>query len=141
MTVRASHSLRDANLRKSDAMPAAAATTVNGTAIDQGSALTARGARLADCELQLTMPALTATMVPDTKTMTYSIEMASDAAFSSPTVLWSLVKTGAESAGVAADTFRQKLPTNCLRYVRAKAVSGANCTDASSVSMVLELLF
>lgn len=141
MTTPTTFNVRDANFIKSDVMPAAASTTKAGTALDLGAALTGRGAHLEKCELLLTMPALTTTMVPDTKTMTYSIEMSTDLAFTSPVTLFTVTKTGATSAGVAADTFRQKLPGNCYRYVRAKAVSGANVTDSSAVSMKLELLF
>lgn len=133
--------VRDANFIKTNAMPAAASTTVNGTAIDLGNELSQNGARLALCELLLTMPALTTTMVPDTKTITYTIQMDSDSAFGSATDLWSEIKTGAGGAGVAVDTKRLKLPSNCERYVRAKAVSGADVTDSSAVSMTLELLF
>lgn len=135
------YNLRDANLIKSDAMPNGASTTKAGTALDLGNALTARGVRLAECELLLTMPALSTTMAPDTRTMTYSIESSSTSTFDAATTLWSLQKAGASGAGIAADTFRMKIPSNCDRYVRAKAVSGASTTDASTVSMKLELLF
>lgn len=137
------YELTDAELQKSNALPAAASTTVNGTAIDLGNALSQNGARLEPCELKLSVPAVTTTMVPDAKTITYSIESATDAAFSSPIALATscIVQTGAGSAGAAAATFRMKVPTGCARYVRAKAVSGANVTDSSAVSMTLELLF
>lgn len=138
-----SYNVRDANFVKSNALPADASTTVNGTAIDQGDALTQNGARLAPCELLLSVPAVTTVMVPDTKTITYSIESSVDAAFTSPIALASscIVQTGAGGAGAAAATFRMKVPSDCARYIRAKAVSGANVTDSSSLSMTLELLF
>ena len=135
------YNLRDESFIKSDAMPNGASTTKAGTALDLGNALTARGVRVAECELFLTMPALTATMAPDTRTMTYSIESSATSTFDSATTLWSLQKAGASSAGIAADTFRMKIPSNCDRHIRAKAVSGASTTDASAVSMKLELLF
>jgi hypothetical protein len=143
MTTPANFNVRDALLIKSDVLPAAASTTKNGTALDLGNALTARGARLADCELLLSAPALTTTMLPDTKTMTYSIESSVDSAFTSPITLAGscIVQTGAGGAGAAAATFRLKVPSDCARYIRAKAVSGANVTDSSTLSMKLELLF
>lgn len=138
-----SYNAKDAALRKSDALPAAASTTKNGTALDLGAALSQNGTRLAPCELKLSVPAVTTTMVPNTKTITYSIESAVDAAFSAPIALATgcIVQTGAGGAGAAAAEFRMKLPTNCARYVRAKAVSGADVTNSSAVSMTLELLF
>jgi len=139
-----SYNLRDAQMIKSDVLPAAASTTKNGTAIDLGDALTANGARLALCELLLSAPALTTTILPDTKTMTYSIEACAASDFGSGVVTLAgscIVQTGAGTAGAAAATFRAKLPTDCPRYIRAKAVSGANTTDASALSMKLELLF
>jgi hypothetical protein len=135
------YNLRDATFVKSDAMPNNASTTKTGTALDLGSALTARGVRVAECELLFTMPALTTTMAPDTRTMTYSIESSSTSTFDSATTLWSLQKAGAGGAGIVADTFRMKIPSNCDRYVRVKAVSGVSTTDASAVLMKLELLF
>jgi len=135
-----SYNVRDAKFIATDTMPGGAGTTKAGTALDLGNTLTANGARMDKSELLLTMPALTDTMVPSTKTMTFSIETCDDSAFGAPTVLWSLVTTGG-GAGVAAATYRVKVPTNCLRYVRAKAVSGSLTTDSSAVSMKLELLF
>jgi hypothetical protein len=135
--------VKDALLIKSNALPNNASTTVNGTALDPGNALTGRGAYLAQCELLLSAPALNTTMLPDTRTMTYSIEGSVDSAFTSPIALASgcIVQTGAGSAGAAAATFRMKIPSNAPRYIRAKAVSGASTTDASSLSMTLALLF
>jgi len=144
MVDRATHNVRDALLIKTDALPDAASTTVGGTAMDLGNALTARGARLESCELKLTVPALTTTMLPDTKTMTYSIQACAASDFGSGVVELAsgcVVQTGASSAGAAADSHRMKLPTDCPRYVRAKAVSGADVTDSSSLDMTLELLF
>ena len=143
MTVAANYNVQDALLTKQNALPAAASTTVNGTAIDLGGALTARGARLEKCEALLSVPAVTTTMVPDTKTITYSIESAVDSVFTSPITLAGscIVQTGAGGAGAAAATFRLKLPSNCARYVRAKAVSGANVTDSSTLKMTFQLLF
>jgi len=70
--------------RPTDTLPNAASTTKNGTALDLANALTDKGARLPTanccCRSRLSLP----TMVPDTKTITYSIESATDSAFTSP---------------------------------------------------------
>jgi hypothetical protein len=75
--------------------------------------------------------------------MTFSLQTATDAAFTSPITLAGscIVQTGAAGAGAAAATFRQKIPSNSARYLRAVAVSGANTTDSSALKMTLELLF
>ena len=137
-----SYNLRDAALIKEDALPAGASTTVNGTALDLQTASGQNSARLAPVELLLSAPALTTTMLPDSRTMTYSLQCDEDSAFGSPRTLVAscIVQTGGSSAGAAADTYRMKLPSDCERYVRAVAVSGASVTDSSSKKMKLELL-
>jgi len=135
--------VRDASMAKENALPAAASTTVNGTAMDLGP-LTGISSRSENVEALLSAPALTTTILPDTRTMTYSLEACADSAFGSGVVTLAgscIVQTGAGAAGAAAATFRAKIPGNCPRYLRAKAVSGASTTDASAVKMKLELLF
>jgi hypothetical protein len=138
------YNVRDAELIATDTLPAAASTTKNGTALDQGNALTDRGARVAPCEALLSAPALTTVILPDTKTMTYSVEACAASDFGSGVVTLAsgcIVQTGAGGAGAAAASFRMKIPSDCPRYVRAKAVSGADTTDASALSMTFEILF
>ena len=138
-----SYELRDAELIKEDALPNNASTTVNGTAIDLGIASGQNSSRLAPCELLLSAPALTTTMLPSTKTMTYSLQCDEDSAFGSPRTLVAscITQTGTASSGAAAAAYRMKLPSDCERYIRAVAVSGDSVTDSSSKKMKLELLF
>ena len=138
-----SFGVRDASLASNDALPAAASTTVNGTAIDLGE-ITCHGARLEACEALLSAPALSNTVLPNTKTMTYSIEGSELANFASKSTLAGscIVQTGDGTGNAAAaTTCRYKLPSNCPRYIRAVAVSGANTTNAAALEMTLELLF
>lgn len=138
------YNLRDAALKASDALPAAAGT-VNGTAIDLGNTLTDRGARLEKDELLLSAPALTVTQLPNTTTMTYALQSSTLANFASNTSLVgsAIVQTGNNAA--AAASYRFKLPTNCARYVRAVAVSAnvgnATVGNCAASNMTLELLF
>lgn len=135
--------VRDASLAASTSLPNGASTTVNGSAIDLGT-ITGISARSERMEAILSAPTLTPTMLPDTRTMTYSLEASNDSAFGSGVVTIAgscIVQTGASGAGAAAATFRAKIPSNCPRYLRAKAVSGASVTDSSSLKMKLELLF
>jgi hypothetical protein len=139
----ANYQVRDAAFITVNALPPAAKVTVFGTAIDLADTPTAAGARLASCEWLLSAPALTTEMLPDTKAMTYSIEASVDAAFTTPITLAGscIVQTGAGGAGAAAATFRLPIPSDCARYIRAKAISSEDVSDCSSVSMKMELLF
>jgi hypothetical protein len=132
--------MRDASLKVTKALPAAASTSVTSNGIDTGKGL--NGDQLADFEFLLTMPALNATMLPDTRTATYIIEHDTDPAFGTVATLnvGSVVKTGAGGVGAAADTFRFRLPTDAKRYIRAKCTFGASTADASTVSLTLEAL-
>lgn len=133
--------LKDAELEETKALPATASSSVYTDGIDLEKS--ANGLHLAECEIELSVPALTTTMLPDTKTMTYKVQMDNDAAFGSPTDLFptAIVQTGAASAGAAAQTKRYRLPTNVERYIRLAATSGADVTNSSAVSMALRLLF
>ena len=133
--------LKDAALEETKAMPAAASTTVYTDGIDLE--VSANGLHMADCELEISAPALTTTMLPDTKTMTYKVQMDNDSAFGSPTDLFpsAIVQTGAGGAGAAAQTKRYRLPTDVERYIRLAATSGADVTNSSAVSMAARLLF
>lgn len=133
--------LKDALLEETKAMPAAHSTTVYTDGIDLE--VSANGLHLADCELEISAPALTTTMLPDTKTMTYKVQMDNDSAFGSATDLFpsAIVQTGASGAGAAAATKRYRLPTDVERYIRLAATSGADVTDSSAVSMAARLLF
>jgi hypothetical protein len=96
---------------------------------------------LALCELLLSAPALTTGQLPDTVTTTYTLECSSVANFATATAIATgcIVQTG--NTGASAGTFRAKLPSNCLRYVRAKVVSSTNAGNCAAKSMTLELLF
>lgn len=93
-------------------------------------------------ELQFSVPALNATMVPDSKTVNYIIETSTTSAFSAvaQTILNDQV-AGASSAGVAAYSARVRIPSNSARYVRAKVTLGATTGDASSISGTLTARF
>ena len=132
--------IKDADLQVTTAMPSAASTTVNGAVIDLGP-LTAQGSRPPDLELIATIPALSTTILPNTRTMTITLQASDDSAFGSGVVdLASLVLTGAGGVGVATvSEVRAPIGMNTLRYVRQKMVSGASTTDASALSSVLKL--
>jgi hypothetical protein len=130
--------LNDTQVKGTRALPSAASTTVDGAAIDLGHG--SFGDFLAAMELKLTAPALTTTMAPDTRTMTYSIIHSDNADLSSPTVLYTsvIVQTGAGGVGAATTSFTCRLPVDVKRYVGVRIVSGASIADSSAVSATLE---
>lgn len=136
-----SPNLRDAALKITRALPAAASATVTSTAIDTGAATSLASQQ--GIEYLLTAPALTTTMAPDTRTMTYTIKWSANADLSAPTtyITGAIVQTGAGGVGAALATFRFKLPSTAARYVFFTVTSGASITDSSAVSATLEPLF
>lgn len=136
-----SYEMRDAQLVESTPLPDDASTTVVTDGIDLGK--TSRGKHLAPCEFKVSVPAVTTTMLPNTKTLTYSLEHDDDPEFGSAAVLHPsiIVQTGAGGAGAAASSARYRPPVDVKRYVRLKCVSGADVTNSSAVSAELALLF
>lgn len=133
--------IRDKDLLVTQAMPAGASTTVNGTAIDTGATAFAKAVdRLLGAEAVVRIPALTDTMLPSTRTVIVTIQTSEDSAFGSGVRdLNTVTETGA-GAGAAAAELRATLPSDCFRYVRAKVVSGASTTDMSAVSYELAIV-
>lgn len=133
--------LKDAALKGTRALPAAASATVDGGALDLGHE--ANGDFLANCEVLVSAPAVNATMAPDTRTFTYSVIMSDASNLGTPTVIHSAIitQTGAGGAGAAAATARVRLPVDVKRYIGLRIVSGASTGDASSVSGTIELVF
>ena len=134
-----SRNIQDASLIKTKALPNGAAT-IYSDAFDLMN--TARGDFVAPIEFTLTAPALVTADLPDTETMTYSIQLDDDVAFGSPTVygVTALLQTGAGGAGDATDSLVFALPSTAPRYMRIKAVnSGAG--DASDKSLTIEANF
>lgn len=131
--------LQDASLNPvAIALPAAASSSIQSAVIDLG----ADTYKPEDVELQLSVPALTTTMVPDTRTVNYIIETSATSVFT--TVAQTINNdqvAGAAGAGVAAYLSRVRLPSNCARFVRCKITLGASCTDSSAVSATLTARF
>jgi hypothetical protein len=122
--------LRDADLIETKALPAAASTSVQTDPIDTG-VRTSR-AIASPVEARLKIPALSTTIVPDTKTVTAIIEGAFDEAFTTPETLRSKVFTGAGGVGIDEVDLRIVLPDDCPRYVRGKVTFGADTTTGAA---------
>lgn len=130
--------LRDVLLKVTKALPASTTAAVS-TGIDTQNS--ANGDFVAEVEFLLSAPVLTTGELPDTKTMTYTIEHDTDSAFGTVATLLTVPTVQTGSTGAAAFTYRFVPPSTCKRYVRAKVTPSASGTgDASGKSMTLEVL-
>ena len=115
-------------------LPASASSSTNSTTIDLQTAA-GNNFRPETIELELSVPALSTTIVPDTRTVTYVIETCAATNFSViDQTLLSEVATGAASGGVAAFLKRVRLPSNCARYIRFRVAFGASTTTGAAIS-------
>jgi len=130
---------KDKLLERSTALPNGA-TTASATGWDLQHNST--GDFHAQCEVAIEAPALATGLLPDTQTITYSIEHADASDFSGAAVLYDklIVQTGAGGAGAAAATAAARLPLDVKRYVRVKATK-VGAANASSASFVCGLRF
>ena len=124
------------------ALPAAASTSTNSTAIDLGagdqSATSSTGGGpyvIGTIELELNVPALSTTIVPNASTVTYSVQLSTTSNFASiaTTILYDTV-TGAGGVGVAAYQQRVRLPSTAPRYARFVVTFGAATTTGAAVN-------
>ncbi len=131
--------IKDSNFTGTFTLPASASASTNlATPFDLG----ADTFKTESIEAELSIPALNATMVPDTRTTTYIIETCAATNFSTiDQTLYSTVFTGASGAGIPAKTIRVRLPSNCARYIRAKVTHGATTADSSTITATFSLLF
>lgn len=119
------------------ALPGAASTTVTGAAVNLGTDTF----KPSEVEIDVAVPALTDTILPSTRTMTYIVETSTTSVFTAVArEIYRKVSTGA-GAGSVATIHRCRLPSDCEQYVRLKITSGASTTDASAVSATLTLRF
>lgn len=132
--------MADAKLAVTRLLPAAASATVNSLGIDLETGT--RSDFVAPTEILVSAPALSTTIAPDTRTMTYHVQHDTDPAFGTAVTIANslIVQTGAGGVGAAATTARFKLPSNVKRYIRLQIVSGASTTDASALSATMQLL-
>lgn len=108
--------IRDTNLVKTKALPAAAATNYS-DALDLLDS--APGIKMRNAQIEVALPA-TPSLV-DAKTVTLTLQDSADnSSFTDIPTLAPIVVTGASSAGAAAVTRLFKLPEDIRRYVRLK---------------------
>lgn len=120
------------------ALPASASSSTQSTAIDLGT----DQHKIEEIELELTIPALSSTIVPDTRTVTGIIESSTTSNFAAVSqTLLSEVSTGAGGEGVPAFSKRVRLPSNCARYVRFRVAFGASTTTGAAINATGKVLF
>ncbi len=119
------------------ALPDSASGVVNTASID----LEAHENFLADCEFEISAPAMTVTMLPNADTATFSVQDSADDASFSEILDQVLVQLGAGSAGAVAQTKRFRVPTDVRRYVRVTCTLSNGCTDSSAVTFTLKAMF
>lgn len=134
-----SRNIQDASLNPAAfALPAAASSSTTSAAIDLGPD-TFKPEKL---ELELSVPALSTTIAPDTRTVTLIFETSTTSNFSAiARTILSTITTGAGGAGIGATKTRCRVPSDCERYVRAKVTFGASTTDGSALSATATLRF
>lgn len=130
--------LQDALLNPAAVALPSAAGSVTSAVIDLGD----DAYKVNSIELELSVPALNATMVPDTRTVTYIIESSTTSVFTAvDQTLFTVTVTAAGGTGAAALVERVRLPSNCAQYVRAKITTGASTGDCSAVSATFTARF
>src|SRR5260370_42441432 len=119
------------------ALPAAASSSTQSTSIDFGLD-TYKGERI---ELDLSVPALSTTIVPDTRTVSYIIETSTTSNFAAiAETLLNDVVAGAGGVGVPAYLARVRAPSNA-QFVRFRVAFGASCTTGAAVNATGKVLF
>lgn len=138
MSFEYSRNIQDASLNPAAFALNNGAGSTNSASVDLGTDVNKPEA----VEVELSVPALNTTMVPDTRTVVYLIESSTTLNFSAvdQTIL-TATATGAGGAGVGALLKRVRLPSNCARYLRGKVTMGGTTGDASSINATLSLRF
>ena len=138
---------RDALKIEPVTLPATAATVYSDTEALEESIdlypLTAKGARLEDMELNISIPDLTVAQMVDADTLTFSILTDSVRPIdASSTVVAGdcFVCTGAGGVGVGPLNHRFKIPSDCQRYIGVKIVH-AGTGSPETAEAITELLF
>ena len=130
---------RDHALRETVQLPTGAATAYSDP-IDLGNDTPHADPR--GLELLVAAPALTTGKLPDTKTLTYTVQHDDDLAFGTAADLFAsvIVQTGAGGAGAAAAEARVAVPTTAKRYARLKVTGVATVAPAVGDLAELQLL-
>jgi hypothetical protein len=126
--------IQDASWVITRALPTADGT-VTSTDLDLGAGVY----KGENYELEVTIPALSAVLLPSADTLTLTVQ---GGAAVTPTTSINLVKvTTGTGSTVAEQVLRFRLPSNCPQYVNVKLVAAGGTGDMSGVSATIKLLF
>lgn len=128
--------LTDATLVKTFACPSAASTSASSAGVDLGLGYSG------DVECELTVPALSSTIVPNASIVVYVVEASSVSDFSviDQSYLYESF-TASGGTGIAAKTKRCRVPSNGSRYVRGRVQFGAATTTGAAITATFSLKF
>ena len=131
--------VKDASTSTLRALPAAASATVYSDPIDLGSESYKSGDMY---DVEFVIPDLTATILPNTKTATFTVVAGSTTVGSSGAAIGTTVTlTGAGGVGATGGTYHMRVPADCARYIFLKIVFGADTTDGSALSAGFALTY
>ena len=133
----------DRNIKDAQWIDAEAALpTANGTSYSADFDLGDDVHKPEEIELEVVVPDLTTTHLPDADTLTVGIAAGASANPTTLILAAILVLTGAGAAGSSGpDKVRVRLPADCPRYVRAQFVAAGGTGDISAVDATVQLLF
>lgn len=130
--------LRDTNIDPAAfALPAAASSSTTSAAID----FTDAPYKDEHSELELSVPALSTTIVPNASTVDYIFETSTTSNFAAIDQTQSYRQTGAGGTGVGAFAGRYRRPSNAAQYGRFKVTFGASTTTGAAISATPKVLY
>jgi hypothetical protein len=128
--------IADASLIVTRALPTADGT-VTSADIDLGPP--GSGMFPESCELAVSIPALSALELPNSTTLTLTIQGGASA---TPTTSLNIVHvTTGTGSTIAEQKLRFRLPSNCPRYINVKFVAAGGTGDQSGKTATASLLF
>ncbi len=128
-----SRNIKDATFVVTRALP-----TADGTVTSSDIDLGADVHKPETVELEIIVPALNATQLPNADTLTITVQAGAAA---TPTTSLFVLPVITGSSGYAGGTFRYRLPSNVARYLNVKFVAAGGTGDISGSSATVQLLF
>lgn len=127
------------NIQDTDLTITRALPTADGTVTSADFDLGADIYKGENYELEVTIPSLTAVLLPSADTLTMTVQGGAAVA---PTASLNLVQiTTGTGSTLAEQKIRFRLPSNCPRYVNVKFVAAGGTGNMSGVSATAKLLF
>jgi hypothetical protein len=118
-------------------LPAGASSTVYSASIDLNAVTPFIPSNV---EFEIQAPVLNNTQLPDTRTVTYTMQdSADDSSFADLIVASKSTQTGAGNVGAAAIVTRVTLPSSVRRYVRLAVTTGGSTGNCSGASAYLKI--